>query len=291
LRGNDVLTRDVTCNIDSRFRLRARRSFSVIAIGVLFAVLAACGSPQPQTIILRVYDDTPAPAQTTAPAPQMSPVAVAPASFTATPGGQPVAPSLKAAPQCLITRLSPGEHISAGGSITMTEDEAAGPMMCQIQRDSCAFGLLIADRDPEIGFSEHKPAPLTDEDRQMHPALLMPLTRLRNLVQTEWNGTVRLYVTASYDSTGEHDLAQTDMARKYSLHFEGRSIDLIPDPASPQTMDRLCALAHCAGFDWVHNESDHCHASVNAPSLCTYCSGVGPPTAAPSDTPSPTATP
>jgi hedgehog protein len=180
--------------------------------------------------------------------------------------------------------LANGLHISSSGSYSMTEDEAVGPMMCRIERDSCAYGLLVANRDSNIGFSTHKPAPLTDEDRQMHPALVMPLARLSQMVLQEWKGAENLYVTASYDSTGEHDPNQPDPKRKYSLHYEGRALDLILSPWDPAKLDRLCALSYCAGFNWVHNEGDHCHVSINAQSLCSFCSGSVP-TPIPSDTP------
>jgi hypothetical protein len=105
----------------------------------------------------------------------------------------------------------------------------------------------------------------------MHPAMLLPLFRLQKLVDVEWGGEVRLRVTDAYDSLLEHDLAQPNPDRKYSLHFEGRSIDLTTWPIDQARYGRLCALAYCAGFDWVENEVDHCHASINAESLCVQC--------------------
>jgi len=179
-------------------------------------------------------------------------------------------------PKCGITELLSGQTISASCSYTQTETEAAGPMICRIQRDSCAYKNLVVDRDPDIVFSQHKPPPLTDEDAMMHPAMLLPLTRLSALVKAEWGNDMKLMVTAAYDSILEHDPLQTDPTRKYSLHFEGRSIDLVTYPIDPARFARLCALALTAGFDWVHNEDDHCHASINSSSLCTICSGSAP---------------
>jgi len=83
-------------------------------------------------------------------------------------------------------------------------------------------------------------------------------------------------VTAAYDSQFRHDLAEADPQKRYSLHYEGRSIDLITLPPDRNRNARLCSLALHAGFDWVHNEIDHCHASVRAYSLCTICSPIGP---------------
>ena len=106
----------------------------------------------------------------------------------------------------------------------------------------------------------------------MHPAMLAPLTRLREAVEREWSGRYELMVTDAYDSHGDHDLNQPDMARKYALHFEGRSLDLVTWPVDAARYPRLCALALDAGFDWVHNETDHCHVSIKAKSLCEVCS-------------------
>ncbi len=187
---------------------------------------------------------------------------------TSTPRPLPTAPSR---PACSLPDLVPDQHISASGSYTQTETEAAGPMVCRIGRDSCAYHYLIGNLDPSIVFKQEEEAPYASEDILMHPDMYMPLNRLNRLVQAEWGGAVRLRVTDTYDSLLEHDLAQTDESQRYSLHFEGRSVDLTTWPVEPAYYGRLCALAHCAGFDWVHDEGDHCHASLNVESLCNRC--------------------
>lgn len=144
-------------------------------------------------------------------------------------------------------------------------------MACRIERDSCAYHKLIGVLDPNIVFKKEEVPPYDTEDILMHPAMLLPLTRLSQLVLEEWEGTTRLRVTDAYDSLLEHDLNQSDPNRKYSLHFEGRAIDLTLWPIDRSRYGRLCALAICAGFDWVQNEETHCHASINAESLCTQC--------------------
>jgi hypothetical protein len=173
---------------------------------------------------------------------------------------------------CPLPDLAPGQHISAKGSYTETETAAAGPMVCRIERDSCAYRHLIGNLDSTLVFKREEDPPYGEEDILMHPAMLLPLTQLNELVAAEWGGVVRLRVTDAYDSLLEHDLAQPDESRKYSLHFEGRSIDLTTWPIESAPYGRLCALAHCAGFDWVHHEGDHCHASIKAESLCLRCS-------------------
>jgi hypothetical protein len=148
-----------------------------------------------------------------------------------------------------------GQHLSASGSYTQTETQAAGAMSCRIQRDSCAYRFLVGNLDPSIVFKREEEAPYD----------------LNELVGAEWGGALQLRITDAYDSLLEHDLAQTDESRKYSLHFEGRSIDLTTWPIQPARYGRLCTLALCAGFDWVHHEGDHCHASIQAESLCSRC--------------------
>ncbi len=238
---------------------RLKQMVWLISAAYLLSMLTACASPKPVEVVVKISPPPPH-ALATATVP---PIAAGPP--TATP-----------APKCGLTELLAGQTISSSCSYTRTETEAAGPMVCRIQRDSCAYKNMVVDRDPNIVFSQHKPPPLTDEDAMMHPAMLLPLTRLSDLVKAEWGGEVDLVVTAAYDSILEHDLAQSDPERKYSLHFEGRSIDLVPYPADATKIARLCGLALTAGFDWVHNESDHCHASLSATSLCTVCSGAAP---------------
>lgn len=183
----------------------------------------------------------------------------------------PTATPLPAADACPLPHLWLGQHISASGSYTETQTDAAGPMACRIERDSCAYYQLVGNLAPAIVFKREEEPPYDEEDILMHPAMLLPLYRLSELVAEEWGGEYRLRITDAYDSLLEHDLGQPDENLKYSLHFEGRAIDLTTWPIERNNYARLCALAHCAGFDWVHNEGSHCHAAVNAESLCFDC--------------------
>ena len=231
---------------------------------VLVLLLAACESPTAAPPPLPTLDS---PSPTVAGQSQVSVVGP-----TATATGDPSAAATIVIPQ----EVPPGEHVSASGSLTETETQAAGPMLCQIQRDSCAFQQLVIDRDPTILFSEYPPPPYGLENRMMHPAMQLPLARLAALVRSEWDGKVQLMVTAAYDSQFRHDLAEPNPQQRYSLHYEGRSIDLITLPSDNSRHGRLCALALHAGFDWVHNEINHCHASIRANSLCIICSPLAP---------------
>ncbi len=219
----------------------------------LILVLGACA---------RAQADIPASPTPTARA-TPTPFLIAPRP-TATPAPTP-------ASACPQPELLVWQHLSASGSYTETETMAAGPMLCRIERDSCAYYQLIGNLGPTIVFKKEEEPPYNQEDILMHPAMLLPLTRLDALVQAEWQGEYWLRVTDAYDSLLEHDLAQLDEDRKNSLHFEGRAIDLTTWPIEPGRYGRLCALAHCAGFDWVHHEGDHCHAAIKADSLCLRC--------------------
>jgi hypothetical protein len=193
----------------------------------------------------------------------------------AAPVSTPAALVTLAAPD--LFELAAGQHISARGSYADSETLAAGPMICHIERRSPAFQHLAAYSGGGILFGEVGPPPFDQEARLMHPALVGPLSRLAELVRAEWGAEAHIMVNAAFDSRMVHDLGQPDAVLKYSLHFEGRSLDVIPWPPDLQRMARLCALAHAAGFDWVHNEGDHCHMSLQAESLCTLYGGAAPP--------------
>ena len=245
---------------------------------ILTLALAGCGVPgfRPKP--------TPTPTQTPRPTstaqatvtPTVTPTATVPIPATPTPWLQAVTPLavFGDVASCLPQTINSDQHLSASGSYTLTQWDASGPMACRILPGSCAYGQLVGNLDADILFQRAETAPFDHEDILMHPAMLAPLGRLRQLVNQEWDGKVKLLVTDAYDSLLEHDLNQTDPTRKYSLHFEGRAIDLVTYPVDLALYPRLCALAHCAGFDWVHNEGSHCHASVRADSLCLRCSST-----------------
>lgn len=226
----------------------------LLTLFVALAILTACVPPAP-------LDDDPPQRDTATPQ-------VVIALYTPLPTHTPV-PTVNLTPALTPPHdLGAGQHIAVDGSYAATETDAAGPMVCQIQRNSAAFQHLINNTDSRLLWAGGDPDSLPDENHFMHQAMLAPLDTLIGLVANEWGGQTQMMVTAAYDSTGHHDLAQSAQARKYSLHFEGRSIDLIPWPPDLAKIARLCALAHIAGFDWVHNEADHCHASVKTQSLC-----------------------
>lgn len=225
---------------------------------LLLIILTACGEPR---LGPRTPTPEPSPSSTRPP-----PLVSAPLQVTRPPEAMPTV-----AGGCPVSVMLPWQHISASGSYTQTQTEAAGSMRCRVARNSCAYDLMIGNHSPTIVFKGEEEPPYNDEDFRMHPAMLLPLTRLDALVQAEWGGTYWLRVTDAYDSLLEHDLTQSDPERKNSLHFEGRAIDLTLWPIDQSQYGRLCALAHCAGFDWVHHEVDHCHAAIAADSLCSRC--------------------
>ena len=233
---------------------------STLCLILILLTLSACGDVQ-------------ADARRRTPSPSPSATATSPPLLVGLPmpTRTPVPVTATPASGCPLPDMLLWQHISASGSYTQTETAAAGPMVCQIERDSCAYNQMIGNHSPQIIFKQEEEPPYNKEDIRMHPAMLGPLTQLSQLVIAEWDGAYWLRVTDAYDSLLEHDLSQSDPDQKYSLHFEGRSIDLTLWPIDHSKYGRLCALAHCAGFDWVQNEGDHCHASVNADSLCLRC--------------------
>ncbi len=225
-----------------------------ILAGLGLAVLAAC---QP---LGAAAPDTP-----TAALPRATPTADVSVIIASADGATPTSPS---SPAAEVVTLGTGQHISARGSYSDTETLAAGPMLCHIERGSPAFAHLVLYPAGTVSFSNSGPAAYKEEDEMMHPAVVAPLAKLEALVRQEWGSAAQIMVNAGYDSLMAHDLAQSNPALKYSLHFEGRSLDVIPWPPNLDRLARLCALAHAAGFDWVHNEGDHCHLPVKAESLC-----------------------
>lgn len=234
-------------------RLKLHSALATILMLLLTAgLLGACG----RTYAKRLPTATPLPTPTRIP--------------TFTPMPLPTVTPLPSA-GCAQPNLLPGLHISASGSYTQTQTEAVGPPRCRIQRNSCAYYQLVGNLDASLIFQGEEGPPYDGEDILMHPAMLLPLSRLNELVRAEWNDAYQLRVTDAYDSLLEHDLNQPDQGRRASLHFEGRAIDLTLWPRDLSQYGRLCALAHCAGFGWVHHEGDHCHAAINAESLCDRC--------------------
>lgn len=182
------------------------------------------------------------------------------------------APVTTAEPTCTLPDLARGEHISVSGSYTETESSTVGYMLCHIKPNSCPYHRLVGPLEPTLIFKREEIPPYDVEDILMHPAMLQPLSRLNELVRAEWNHTFQLRITDAYDSLLEHDPVETKPDRRYSLHYEGRAIDFTTWPIDQSRYGRLCALARCAGFDWVENEDTHCHASIKAESLCFQCS-------------------
>ncbi|GAB4414938.1 MAG: hypothetical protein Fur0044_09860 [Anaerolineae bacterium] len=243
------------------------RKFYLIFFVLTFATLACVRidlSPPPIAQPLPAATLLPTPTLPSTPLPR--PTAVPPPIFVAVAPGPPA---------CLQPNLAIGEHISASGSYTETERLASTPMLCHLERDSCGYNQLVGILDPTLKFKQEETPPFDTEDFLMHPAMILPLTRLNHLVQTEWGGAFQLRITDAYDSLLEHDPPESEPSTRYSLHYEGRAIDLTLWPVDQSQYGRLCTLAHCAGFDWVLNEGTHCHASIRAESLCLDCQNQG----------------
>lgn len=239
------------------FEKNAPTCYGLLLMLVAVCLGLACGS-SPSS---RIPTPPPLPPITPTPYPTRTPL----------PPLDGAAPLRLSSTTCPLPPLRWSEHIAASGSFTETQRQAAGPIICRVERYSCAFYQLVGNMNPEIRFKGEEEPPYNQEDFLMHPAMLLPLNRLSELVKREWDGEVQLRVTDAYDSLLEHHLWQPDMDKRASLHFEGRAIDLTTWPIDRLRYGRLCVLAHCAGFDWVHHEGTHCHAAIRADSLCNRC--------------------
>jgi len=122
-------------------------------VGLAAAVLAACAGPSalpPLPTAIRPTETSES---------QVSVLGITPTA-TGLPG-----------PVTLPAEVPQGATLSASGSITETETEAAGPMACQIQRNSCAFSHLVGDLDPNLLYSEGETPPYGDNDADLFAAL------------------------------------------------------------------------------------------------------------------------
>jgi len=251
-----------------RFYLKNISPLLILLLVTIACVKVDLSSPPPPVVLPATGADAdgavplPAPTATAIIWPTLAP--------RPTPVVMPVAFSTPA-PSCPVPLLPQGRHISAGGSYTVTESITAGRMLCHIKPDSCAYDLMVGRIDPTVIYKQEETPPFNAEDFMIHPGMVQPLLRLNELVRAEWRGAVQLRITDAYDSLLSHDPPESEPKTRYSLHYEGRALDFTTWPVDRSLYPRLCALAQCAGFDWVHNEGSHCHASIKAASLCTQC--------------------
>jgi len=154
------------------------------------------------------------------------------------------------------------------------EIDVSDKMQCAIPRDSCEFGFLAGNLDPALMFLDDEPPPLNDEDHLMHPALLRPLARLRDLVAETLPGNFTLMIVDAYDSTGTATGDGLETINKYGLQYEGRAVEFRTVPVSATLTGALCWLALESKFDYAENRGDKCYASLRAPSLCRICSNA-----------------
>lgn len=84
--------------------------------------------------------------------------------------------------------------------------------------------------------------------------LCKAILELNSRVIKEWGNGVVLRITEAYDQDSEH--------ATYSLHNEGRAVDVTTSDRDNNKLGKLAYFATKSGFNWVYYENDHIHASV-----------------------------
>ena len=114
-------------------------------------------------------------------------------------------------------------------------------------------------------FKDEEPAPYLGDDHLVDPALLEPISRLKDLIVTAQQQsripTEQYVISDAFDEQNEHDTLVKDVFNSVIPTSRGRGVDIsIPVDSIP----RLSGLALLAGFDWVNNESNLNHFHVSS---------------------------
>lgn len=142
--------------------------------------------------------------------------------------------------------LSLGERVPDAA-----ENEVVGAVAVRVGRHSALWQKLVHCESRSILFKDEE---RSGADHRMTSSLCVKLTRLGDLVATDWPD-LRVRVTEAWDENGEHG--------RGSLHYEGRAADITTSDMDSAKLGRLGQLAVMAGFDWVYYENrTHVHVSV-----------------------------
>jgi Hedgehog amino-terminal signalling domain len=132
---------------------------------------------------------------------------------------------------------------------TASEAESSGAAVTSVDGSHLVDLVNSCSHNIVIKFEE-----MDCSDARMTENARRKMLELAILVTAEWSGKVNLRVTEAWDTNNEHS--------NYSLHYEGRAIDITTDDLDLDKYRRLAGLAAEVGFDWVYLESDHVHVSV-----------------------------
>ncbi|HVK08481.1 MAG TPA: hypothetical protein VM597_06850 [Gemmataceae bacterium] len=146
----------------------------------------------------------------------------------------------------------------------LPESGANDPIKARISRGTSAYDALMDLDSAWIGgtrlFKDEEPTPYATSDHKGDPALLVPLARLAQLIDTvdaadRFAGVDAplpnpLRITEVFDEQGEHSST--------SRHYEGRAIDI---GVTGKALERVLGLGLLAGFSWVNAEGNHAHFS------------------------------
>jgi len=151
--------------------------------------------------------------------------------------------------QCIASEKIPNEFTNGQSWPSGGEAQNSGEALMSIDSAYLADVTNMCRIDLIIKFEEGDCS-----DSKMTKNAKFRVLDLANRVDKEWNGKVKLRITEAWDNNNEHG--------KFSLHYEGRAVDLTTSDLDLKKYSRLASLAAEVGFTWVYFEGNHVHASV-----------------------------
>ncbi|MFY8273209.1 hypothetical protein AAEU32_03660 [Pseudoalteromonas sp. SSDWG2] len=130
-----------------------------------------------------------------------------------------------------------------------SEAQASGAALMSVDQATLADVVNMCGASIAIKFEEGDCS-----DAKMTARAKDKIVTLANKVNDQWGGAVKLRITEAWDNNNEHS--------NYSLHYEGRAIDITTDDMDVIKYARLAGLAAEVGFDFVYLEGNHVHVSV-----------------------------
>ena len=118
-----------------------------------------------------------------------------------------------------------------------------GSDLVEIKSYTAQQGVIIMDDEGDLSDAKMT---LDTKNRAIN---------LATLVREEWGDVIYLRIREAWSTNDNH--------LNYSIHHEGRALDITTSDNDKNKLGRLAGLAIEAGFDWVwYEDSCHVHVSV-----------------------------